>query len=438
LAPYYERMKRLALLATAVLAAVGLGFAYAAGAVGGDSHPRVVGVAPPPPDAVELASIRQLVLEAATAMGEAAPTGGVVVPTTRRRAELVDVDTNEADIPVYFVLVRGRFTDYAARIPKGAEPPTGTILTLTIDAATNKSLGIGLVRKMPDVNAIGTPEPLQLADRPPTLRTELRLTKHVPCLQGDEPRVGPDALHGFEAVTAVSCIYPIHTYPGQGQWEVRVRRVAVGSVAGLQRYFEQPDSDLPKNAVCSAVLVGTLVPILVDARSEQLVPRTPVDACNFPLDGGPPNVPWHVVSVHKIKQIVSQPALAAKCPMEWGNLVAVGAGPVTRGGPVSAAVPRIVHVCVYRSPPNHFATGHFVRGFTLGTAKAHRLLRAMTRPAPPAGTCPKLRTFAVLGGPHRLGASIELGGCWRVARWYPQRGVGAANPAVAEAILGSR
>jgi hypothetical protein len=110
-----------------------------------------VGVAPPPPDATELAAIRQLDLRTASEMGEPSPTDGVLVPTTRRRAELVDVDTNEPDTAVYFVLVHGRFTD-------------GNLLALTIDPGTNESIDSGLVGAMPDVNAMGTPEPLPPAD----------------------------------------------------------------------------------------------------------------------------------------------------------------------------------------------------------------------------------------------------------------------------------
>jgi hypothetical protein len=153
---------RLALLVAAMLTAAGLGAAYAAGAFGGDSPRRVAGAAPPPPDATELAAIRQLLLSESATMGEPHPTDGVVVPTTRRLAELVDIDTNEPDTPVYFVLARGDFTAYDSSPPEGGKPPTGTILTLTIDPATNESIDTGLPAAMPDLDAMGTPEPLEL------------------------------------------------------------------------------------------------------------------------------------------------------------------------------------------------------------------------------------------------------------------------------------
>jgi len=147
-------------LAALALAALTFGIAGAAGAFHRGSN--VVTGVPPSPAPAELAAIRQVVLQAASAMGDPSPTDAVLVPTTRRLAELVDVDTAEPDTPVYFVLVHGRFTDPRAPVPKSAKAPTGTILTLTIDSGTNQSLDTGLVGAMPDVNAIGTPEPLSL------------------------------------------------------------------------------------------------------------------------------------------------------------------------------------------------------------------------------------------------------------------------------------
>jgi len=141
-------------LAALGLAALTFGIAGAAGAFHRGSN--VVTGVPPSPAPAELAAIRQVVLQAASAMGDPSPTDAVLVPTTRRLAELVDVDTAEPDTPVYFVLVHGRFTDPRAPVPKS------TILTLTIDPGTNQSLDTGLVGAMPDVNAIGTPEPLSL------------------------------------------------------------------------------------------------------------------------------------------------------------------------------------------------------------------------------------------------------------------------------------
>lgn len=272
----------------------------------------------------------------------------------------------------------------------------------------------------------------------PSLRTALRLTKHVPCPTGRRPPVGAESVRKFHAVAAISCIDKFRTYPGQGQWEVRVRRVAVGSVSRLQKYFEQPSkhNPLPKGEICSAVLVVTLVPVLVDAHSEWLLPRTPTGLCGQPRGGGPPTVRWHVVSVHRVKQIVSAPALAAHCPMKVGNTVA-WAGPPrnSTGGPLFDVAPWKARVCIYRTPPGNFAVGRFVRGFRLDTSRTRRLIRALGGPGPRRG-CPKQRTFAEVGASVGNAAVVELGGCYRVER--PDRLAGTANPAVARAILGGR
>ena len=146
-------------LAAVGVAVVSVGIAVASGAFRDGSKPHRA--APPRPDAAEKAAIRQRVLEVASKLGEPTPTGGVLVPTTTRSADPVDTDTDQADIPVYFVLVHGAFSDDSA-VPAGAKPVTGTILALTIDPATNKVLNAGFVGSTPNLEAIGTPEPLPL------------------------------------------------------------------------------------------------------------------------------------------------------------------------------------------------------------------------------------------------------------------------------------
>jgi hypothetical protein len=215
-------------LAAAMLVSLGLGIAAAAGAFGGGSHARVVRGAPPPPSPAELRTLERLAASAARGAGDPSPTDAVVVPTTRRIAEQVDAgDDGEPTTPAYFVLLHGHFTGDMA--PDAAALPKGSILTLTIDPRTNRWTDSGLHDRMPDLDAIGRPEPLPLTGyegKPVPLNTALALTKHVPCRPGSRREVGRDALSRFHAVTAVSCTAGFRTYPGQGQWEVLVRRVA--------------------------------------------------------------------------------------------------------------------------------------------------------------------------------------------------------------------
>jgi hypothetical protein len=268
---------------------------------------------------------------------------------------------------------------------------------------------------------------------------DVALTKNIPCLNGHQRLVGPDALRRFHAVTAVSCVEQLRVFPGHGQWEVSVRRVAVGSVAGLQRYFGQPDEpNLPKDGACTLNLVGVLVPVFVDGRGQWIVPRTPVDGCGHPLGyaygSAAPRIRWHVVFVRKIRLIVSARALAAGCPMGIKDEPAGGAGALqpTPGGPVFETAPTTVRVCIYRT--EDFESGSFVRGFRLDASQTDRLLEAMTY-AGPSGSCADARSFAVIVASPELTAQVELGGCWRVAR--PNlTGLGTADAAAVRAILG--
>lgn len=224
-------------------------------------------------------------------------------------------------------------------------------------------------------------------------------------------------------------------YPGQGQWEVLVRRVALGSVSGVQRYYEKPDQlgQPPNGTMCSAVLVGFPVATFVDARGRWETPaRYPRDRCGQPL-GYPPSIKWHVVRVRRVRQLVSAPALAAHCAMRVGNTVA-WAGPPrnSTGGPLFDIPPWRARVCIYRTPPDNFATGRFVRGFRLDVSQTRRLVRALTGPGPRRG-CPKQRMFAEVRASVGNAATVELGGCYRVAR--PDRLAGTAKVAVVRAIL---
>ena len=277
----------------------------------------------------------------------------------------------------------------------------------------------------------------------PSLSTDLRLTRHFACLDRNRHRVDRRTLRRFRAVTAVYCSDGQRVYPGQGQWEVLVRKVAVGSVAGLQRYYEQPDErDLPKKGRCLDNLIGLAIPAFVDAHGRWVTPlRWPEDGCGHPLGFGvghrPPAVRWHVVRVRRIKQLISAAAVAAACPMRWGNTVA-WAGPPrdSAGGPLFPVAPKTVRVCVFRTPPNRFAVGQFVRGFRrLDGSRTRRLLSALTGPGPRRG-CAKQRTFAVVIRSAGSVANVELGGCWRVVR--PDRLAGTAKPAVVRAIFGLR
>jgi hypothetical protein len=270
---------------------------------------------------------------------------------------------------------------------------------------------------------------------PPPKEPSPALTGHIPCFDGHQRLVGPKAIRRFHAVAAVSCIDGQRIYPGHGQWSIRVRRTAAVGIAALQRYFERPSRhDLPKGGGCLLVAHFVLTPVFVDAQGRSVVPRTPVDACGTPL-GKLPSVPWHVVSVRKLKLMVSASALAAHCGMGVKDPFAGAIGPLqpTSGGPLFPFTPKTVKVCIFRT--EDFEVGNFVRGFSLDAARTTRLLAALAGAAP-SGACRNQPLFAVVSARNEDGVWVELGGCYRVARSYRGYTLGRANPSVARSILG--
>jgi hypothetical protein len=261
------------------------------------------------------------------------------------------------------------------------------------------------------------------------------LTRRVPCFDGHQRLVGPKALRHFHAVAAVSCVDGQRIYPGHWQWSVRVRRVAGSGIASLQRYFERPSThNVPKGGVCLLVAHFVLTPVFVDAQGRWLTPRTPVDACGTPL-GKLPSVAWHVVSVRKLKLMVSAPALAAHCAMAVKDVPAGAIGPLQpgSGGSLFAHTPKTVNVCIFRT--EDFAVGRFQRGFALGRATTRRLLGALTGAAP-TGACTNQPLFAVVGARNEEGVWVELGGCFRVAGFDGSYVLGSADGSAVRSILG--
>lgn len=142
-----------------LLVAVALGLAACGG-----SQPRSVRHAAPPPNAEELRKLATLALEAANGAGDAHPTDALVVPTTRRIAEAVSAGSGVgyASTPAYFVVVHGKFKNCGVPLPPGAQCPTGTTITLTVDPRTNRSTDYGIESRTPDVSKIGPSQPLPL------------------------------------------------------------------------------------------------------------------------------------------------------------------------------------------------------------------------------------------------------------------------------------
>ena len=114
-----------------------------------------------PPSAAEIAKLRVLAVAAAKGSGEAHPTDGVVVATTRKQINRLnggeEVDSNQ---DVYVIRLHGNFVAYWSSPPDGASLPRGHMLLLVYDARTNALTDTMVGNYEIPVERLGTPQPL--------------------------------------------------------------------------------------------------------------------------------------------------------------------------------------------------------------------------------------------------------------------------------------
>jgi hypothetical protein len=93
---------------------------------------------------------------AAKANGDSAPAWASAVLTTHKKALTSatpgDIVPGAGNDPVYLVTMRGHFTAYGASPPSGAALPTGTYLSIVVDAGTFRVSDGGLSPKPPPVS----------------------------------------------------------------------------------------------------------------------------------------------------------------------------------------------------------------------------------------------------------------------------------------------
>ena len=133
--------KSLRISAAAGIGVVAVSVALAAGALGGTKGPAqpLHGAATPAaaaPNASQMATLRAVGAELASANGDGAPTDAALYATTRVAAVAADGGaTIDTDAPSYMVVLHGHFTGYGASIKLGASPPTGTALFFVVPAS---------------------------------------------------------------------------------------------------------------------------------------------------------------------------------------------------------------------------------------------------------------------------------------------------------------
>jgi hypothetical protein len=102
------------------------------------------------------AQITGIALGFAANAGDPTPTLVEHVETTRSQAvEASSADTVQNNAASYLIAMRGNFVLQDAPRPPGAAAPTGSVLTLVIDAQTGQLTDIGVQDNVPDLSQLG-------------------------------------------------------------------------------------------------------------------------------------------------------------------------------------------------------------------------------------------------------------------------------------------
>jgi hypothetical protein len=263
-----------------------------------------------------------------------------------------------------------------------------------------------------------------------------QLVAHKPCpLFTRVPVASRAQLVAFDPVAAMTCTAAERTYR-DGEWTVVIRKASAGGIASLKREFERPDRAGRPNAICATVLIVGAPVLFVDRDGRFLLARYPIDhTCGQPLESVMKAVAahrWITVATTKVKQQFTPAELAAGCPGEMKNMVAIDLQTgmnKSRGGPVFTYDPNaLLDACIYRVSPAHPDLGSFVRGIHFNARQSAQLRAALTGPGDTPGPCRDVSRFAsIVPKGSNFGVFVQLGGCWRLQRDQAHETLGSAS-----------
>lgn len=272
-----------------------------------------------------------------------------------------------------------------------------------------------------------------------------QLVAHEPCpLLKRVPISSRAQLRALDPVAAMTCTEAERTYR-DGEWAVAISRASASGIASLERDFERPDQPARPNAICAAVVVFGAPVLFVDRNGHFLRARYPVDhTCDQPLESVIKAVAahhWITVATTKVRQQLTPAELAAGCPGEMKNMVAIdlqmGIGR-SRGGPVLTHEPNApLDACIYRISPTQPDLGSFVAGIHFDARQSAALRTALSGPGGIPGPCPAVTRFAsIVARGDNSGVFLQLGGCWRLQRDQAHASLGSASdPALVARLL---
>jgi hypothetical protein len=102
------------------------------------------------------AQVTQAALAFASDMGDTQPASVEHVESTREQAvATLSGDQVQGSQDVYAVVMRGRFDANSVAVPPGVQSPTGSVLTLVIDATTGEMTDFGIQNTIPNLATLG-------------------------------------------------------------------------------------------------------------------------------------------------------------------------------------------------------------------------------------------------------------------------------------------
>jgi hypothetical protein len=250
-------------------------------------------------------------------------------------------------------------------------------------------------------------------------------------------------LAAFPAVAAVTCSYAERTYPGQGEWSVRITRASATRIAKLKAAFLRPDARSRGTVVCFGVLITGAPVLFVDAAGRYIEAAYPIErTCGQPLPATLRAVgrqPWHPVASTRVHQDRTPAEVATGCADRIKDVVGldvqfgVSASP---GGPVFTYHPQaLLTACIYFRSPRDPEVGDFVRGVRLDGRQSDELRASLTGPGPTGRSCAAQDAFASISTRGGDTVYLELGGCWRLHRDDAHAALGTADAAVVRRLL---
>jgi len=252
----------------------------------------------------------------------------------------------------------------------------------------------------------------------------------------------PEAIADFGTTAMINCVQTVRSYPGDGEWSVLIRQVAMTGLADVVAALQRPDEPpASPETYCDLVGHGPL-PVLLANGADYLHPRLPETSCGDPqaeVMAALKAVEWRTVSLTRIEQVRTPESIDSDCEMRWKNELGLEADylDTSDGGPVFVGRDPggAIKVCLYHvvSDPD---AGEFSRAVRLSGGEADELVDALTG-AGPTGTCAPPSDFAVLHAAGR-NLNVEIGGCWRVLRHDASQAVGSADGAALERLLSLR